>query len=284
MADWRLLNTKTWDIKDPESWSIIWRDLDQIDFSSNTDLINKYPNEASFKNNNPTGITFQGMSDELKSMLDNAWVQYSMWTARPIWEGWNYVKFDTVQDWLNAYTVALTQRWDDIKNRLATWVWTQDTIANDKYATDLMQKAWIEEGTRFSELSQDQLWALMSAQLQRESPNFYNELANIQDEAPVELTLTDINTFNNTTFKEKDLKTKEQKAKYAEFLKTKKSIMWDKEADIQDILAYSAWGRWITWEIVKPLQKFDQALSQLWDIQDQISDMDTWPIIWRLKW
>jgi hypothetical protein len=43
-----------------------------------------------------------------------------------------------------------------------------------------MAQAGIDRQAKFSDLSEDQLWLLMSAQLQRESPNFYNELAKIE--------------------------------------------------------------------------------------------------------
>ena len=168
ISDWKMYNKKTWEIKlidDTTTWT--------LDFSQNQDLITKYIWEASFKNNNPTWITFWAMSDELKTMFDEAWIKYSKWTARPSAEWWNYVKFATVQDWLNAYRIALTQRWDDIYSRLKTWVWTSEW---DSYATNLMEQAWIQKWDKFSEISEDQLQTLMSAQLQKESPNFYNEL------------------------------------------------------------------------------------------------------------
>jgi len=273
-----LYNTKTWEYKD-SVWNIIWQDTSVIDFSNNKELINKYPNEASFKNNNPTGITFQWMSDELQSMFDEAGVQYEMWTSRPSWEGGNYVKFNTVQDGLDAYTIALTQRWDDVYDRLVKWVWTDEW---DSYAKGIMSQAWIEEWTKFNQLDQNQLWTLMSAQLKKESPNYYNELSNIPEE--VEVSPTDIMTFNSSTFKpQKDLETDEDKARYSKFLKDKRDVMKDKDADIQDILEYSAWWKDLSVGSIESITKFDSVISQLWDIQSQISKMDTWPILWKLK-
>lgn len=171
-----------------ESISVKWASTDSfwkidystVDWSTNTDLINQYVWEASFKNNNPTWMTW-GISNNLKWLFDEAWINYSKWSFRPANEWWNYIKFWSVQDWLDAYMIALTEAWsDNVFNRLATWVWTTDTENNNRYATEIMNNAWIEKWAKFSELSDNQLWSLMNAQLQKESPNFYNELSNIE--------------------------------------------------------------------------------------------------------
>ena len=92
----------------------------------------------------------------------------------------------------------------------------------------------------------------------------------------------DINTFNNTTFKPQNIKTREERTKYKQFLDEKNSIMRDKDADIIDVIRYSA-GWWnITDTQAKSLVKFDQALSQVSAIQEQIKDTTTWPIVGRL--
>jgi len=65
----------------------------------------------------------------------------------------------------------------------------------------------------------------MEAQLQRESPNFYNELANIP-ESVSESTPIDIMTYNSSTFKpQSDLKTQAEKDKYSNFLTEKRAVM-----------------------------------------------------------
>ncbi len=270
-----------------DEWEI---DYSAVDFSTNQEMIDKYVWEASFKNNNPTWMTMTDrsgkvvLSKNLQNLFKEAGINYEVWSQRPPNEWGNYVKFASVQDGLDAYTIALTQAWsNDVYSRLATWVGTTSTATNDQYARWLMEQAGIEKGTKFSELSEDQLGALMSAQLQKESPNYYNELANIP--APTqEVTPTDIMTFNSSTFKpQKDLKTKKDKAKYKQFLADKKAVMGNKDASMEDILAYSAWGKDLTDTSIKTLTKFDSALTQLWDIQEQIQNLETWPIIWRLK-
>jgi hypothetical protein len=63
----------------------------------------------------------------------------------------------------------------------------------------------------------------------------------------------------------------------------KRKVMTDKNANIEDILKWSSWGRGITDWAREELGKFASALSQLWGIQKQISDMKTWPIVWKLR-
>lgn len=97
-------------------------------------------------------------------------------------------------------------------------------------------------------------------------------------------TQSDIMKFNNSTFKpQSDLKTAEDKAKYEKYLEDRKKVFNDKNANIYDILAYSAWWSWLDSSQSKSLEKFDSALSQLWGIQEQISNMVTGPILWRLR-
>lgn len=155
-------------------WGINW------DLSQNTDLISKYQWEASFKNNNPTWLTW-GISNNLKKMFDEAWISYEKGTARPKNEWGNYIKFATIEDWLNAYTLAFTQAWtDDIYSRLKQWK-SGNPEATDKatisYADSIIANSWIAKWTKFSELDENQLNSLLSNHLQRESPALYKELS-----------------------------------------------------------------------------------------------------------
>lgn len=174
-----LYNDITWEFLDQRTgvvsgWTTAWtQDYSTMDFSTNPQYQATW--EASFKNNNPTWITFQAASAELKKLWTDAWVNFTMWTARPTAEGGNYVKFASVQDWLDAYAIALTQRWDDIYTRLKQWVWWNDATKT-AYANDLMAKAGIKQWEKFSTLDDARLESLMAAQLQRESPAFYKAL------------------------------------------------------------------------------------------------------------
>ena len=177
--DWRQYNASTWE------WDKIWTptwssnygaDYSTLDFRNNQEIINQYAWEASFKNNNPAWLTW-GVSDNLKNLWKNAWIEFNQWSFRPSNEWWSYINFESVQDGLDAYSIALTQAWtNDIFNRLATWVWTVDTESNHRYATDIMAAAWIERWTKFEELSDKELNTLIMTQMSKESPGFLKEI------------------------------------------------------------------------------------------------------------
>jgi hypothetical protein len=138
---------------------------------SNTELVSKYPNEASFKNNNPTWIKVS-INQNTKNLLEANWISYTEGTKSP--EGWNYMKFATMEEWIKAYEVLLTKAsHDDIHKRLKQRVWTANW---DNYANSIMKEAWIPQGTKFSQLSPDQLNSLMNSQLKRESRWLYSYL------------------------------------------------------------------------------------------------------------
>lgn len=147
-----------------------------VDFSSNKAIQEKYKNNASFKNNNPSGMTW-GISDRLKNLFNEAGIKYEIGSARPSNEGGNYIKFNSVKDGMNAHFIALTN-WgsNDIESRLKQWVWTNNAQTNQAYADSIMQEAGIPKGTKFSELTGKQYTALTETQLKRESGNFLKEV------------------------------------------------------------------------------------------------------------
>lgn len=97
------------------------------------------------------------------------------------------------------------------------------------------------------------------------------------------LTSADIATFNNSTFKPQDIDNEEDRQKYQSFLNEKARVYNNPQAEMSEILEFSRWGKPLTDTSIKALEKFDSALNQIWEIQEQIQDLDTWPIIWRLK-
>lgn len=136
-------------------------------------LASNYPYEASFKNNNTSGITW-GMSARTKWLLEKAGIKISEGTARPSREGGKYVKFDNISDWLLAHKILLSQAGsDDINARLQQWVWTKEWPT---YAKNLMDQAWIKAWTKFSQLTPEQLDKLVMVQVKKESPWMYKEL------------------------------------------------------------------------------------------------------------
>lgn len=92
---------------------------------------------------------------------------------------------------------------------------------------------------------------------------------------------SDINTYNSLTDSSK-LKLKDDPW-YIEFEAKREEIYSNPNASIDDILKYSRWWKKLTDSHVNNLQKFESVLWQIWDLQTQISKMNTWPIIWRLK-
>lgn len=63
----------------------------------------------------------------------------------------------------------------------------------------------------------------------------------------------------------------------------KSAIMKDPNAELSDVLMFSTWGKQVGAEQSKQFAKYDQAMQTLSTIQEQISDMETWPILWRLR-
>lgn len=297
-----LTNQATWNYELKEVWWVTYnynKDTGEFqtitwwgtnDFSSNQDLINKYPKEASFKNNNPTWIKFS-ISDRTKALLDEAGINYSQWTTSPEW--WAYMKFATVDDWLRAYEVLLTKAWtDDVYSRLKQWVWTKE---GDSYASTLMSKSWIKKWTKFSELNEEQLNTLMTAQLQKESPNFYNEL--VSQQWPKEYTDDDLAVLSlagdMTNIKEmkstltENWLTTQDLARFKDWQLpiTAKQQEWAKKilSQIDDIA-------WLDWNDATGFQFTDSPVFSWTDRATVLAKIDSLkanlalPNLWMLKW
>ena len=143
----------------------VWLDLWFIKAWDLSWLASQYPWEASFKNNNPAWLTW-GVSNELKKLWTNAGINFTKWTARPANEWWAYVKFDTIEDWMKAYDIAMTQRRGNatVKTYLNWWgtwtVWLPENILNKKV----------------KDLSAEEKKTVQNAQIKKESPWLYNYL------------------------------------------------------------------------------------------------------------
>lgn len=127
------------------------------------------------KNNNPTGIK-TSINANTKKLLADAWIEWVEGSSPPKWEGGTYMKFNTIEDGMKAYKLLLTQAWtNDVYSRLKQWVWTANW---DEYASSIMKEAGINpnQSIRFDSLSEEQMNALLSAQLKRESPKLYNAM------------------------------------------------------------------------------------------------------------
>ena len=158
------LMDKQWNFSLPTlPW--VWLDLWFIQAWDLSWIANQYPWEASFKNNNPAWLTW-GVSNELKNLWKQAGINITQWTSRPSNEWWAYIKFDTIEDWIKAYDIAMTQRRGNatVKTYLNWWgtwtVWLPDNILNKKV----------------KDLSAEEKKSVQNAQIKKESPWLYNYL------------------------------------------------------------------------------------------------------------
>ena len=168
LNDWTLYNQKTGDVKQAWSTTIWWTSWDLRGLAS------QFPWQAWAKNNNPAWITWNTNFDNPKPWttayaLQQAWIKYSMWTARPSNEWWNYVTFNTIEDWLKAQQIMMRQTyWNSTVNQmLQKWVWTSEWPS---YAKQVAWDAWINLNIKVSDLSEEQLNALQMAKIKKESP------------------------------------------------------------------------------------------------------------------
>lgn len=139
----------------------------QVDFSSMPEVIEQFKWQARARNNNPWWITYNAASNALKQARQNAGIQFEQWSSRPANEWWNYVKFATIWDGIEAQWIALSRQWWDIHRRLQARVWTAEW---PRYADQVMWRAWIPKWTRFEDLTAQQKQNLQSAVIRKESP------------------------------------------------------------------------------------------------------------------
>lgn len=136
----------------------------------------KNKNQAWAKNNNPTGITWP-LSKWLGKSLDAVGIRYSIGTPRPSKEWGNYVKFETMEEWIHAYWLALSRNNDVIADRLKSWVWWS-AWHREQYVQNIMKTAfWAEwmsiRNKKFNDLTEREKDQLLMAQLKQESSSLY---------------------------------------------------------------------------------------------------------------
>lgn len=135
-------------------------------------LASQFPWQAWAKNNNPAGITWNSNFDSWKwtaGLLQQAWIAYEKWTARPASEWWNYVSFPTIEDWLAAQRILMTQTYwkSTVQEMLGKWVGTGEAL---NYAKQVAWNAWVPLNVTVNQLNEQQLSALQMAKIQKESP------------------------------------------------------------------------------------------------------------------
>lgn len=145
-------------------------DLSNIDFRF---LRNKYPNEASIKNNNPAWLTW---NSTFANSLTSHGIDFYKWTSRPSSEWWNYFWFRNMEEWMNAFNLLweiklkkLSNKtfWDFAKN------WAVDTNSYRKQFWDIWNK-------KISTLDNWHIEILKSKQMKIESPWMYKELSKLR--------------------------------------------------------------------------------------------------------
>lgn len=167
----------------------------------NSEYVKQYPNEASFKNNNPAGITWNANFDNgtgIAKALKDAGINFSKGTARPSSEGGNYVQFDTIWDGMKARQVIFTATyWNkDLNSALQSWKWAWTAQEKQQYADSIMKEAGINpnQSITYNNLSQEQKDALTLTQIKRESAGLYKVLTSKpQTQWPVEYSDTQKN-------------------------------------------------------------------------------------------
>ena len=190
-------------------WKVIWKNADGSDRYGFVDatkgtitpyipwqwasgdlrwLANQFPWQAWAKNNNPAGITWNANFDNgtgTAKLLQDAGIAYSKWTPRPAWEGGNYVTFNTIEDWLKAQQIIMTQTyWNkSVWEMLSSWVWT---VEWPNYAQQVAWMAGIADlNQKVSSLTPDQIGKLQMAKIQKESPWLYGLLSQPAQATPV---------------------------------------------------------------------------------------------------
>ena len=119
---------------------------------------------ASWKNNNPSWLTWW-VSNTLKWIWKEKWIEYQKWTLRPKNEWWNYILFSSIEHGLRAKVIAIRERWwkANVGHFLAGW-WTD--YVKLSFSTDKI----------INELSEEQFAELFIQQMKKESPWIVNQL------------------------------------------------------------------------------------------------------------
>lgn len=102
---------------------------------------------ASWKNNNPSGLTWW-VSNTLKWLWKERWIEFEKWTYRPKNEWWNYILFSSIEHGLRAKVIAIRERWWNATVwQFLAWWWTDYvklSFSTWKYIKDLSEEEFAE--------------------------------------------------------------------------------------------------------------------------------------------
>lgn len=148
---------------------LVWTNLSWLDFRP---LSSKYPNEASVKNNNPAGLTW---NTTFANTLDSYGIKYYKGSSRPSNEWWNYFGFPNMEEWLNAFNLL----WDIKLNKM--WNKTFSEFAQN-WAGDITpyrNTFWEHWNKKLKDLDTRTIDLIKSAQMRIESPGMHKELSKL---------------------------------------------------------------------------------------------------------
>ena len=144
-----------------------------------SNYVSKFPNNASFKNNNPAGLT-HWISSKLQAKLEAAGINLEEWTSRPTNEGGSYIGFETLDDGLSAMKIAFYDTgWTDVRSRLEAWKWAWTDAEKKAYVDKIMNDTFGSTDNRdFSSLSSIEKEQLLVNHLKREDGALFGVLSN----------------------------------------------------------------------------------------------------------
>ena len=151
-----------------ETFGVFGQHLDLTSFAS------EYPREASLKNNNPSGLTY---NLTFSRTLNSRGIKHSIWTARPSSEGGNYFSFPTIGEGIRAHNLLWQIKMRRAGGTGTLWdlisTWAVDTTSYQR--NKVIQANW---NTPVSQIrSKPEIYKhIQLAQLKIESPGMYNVL------------------------------------------------------------------------------------------------------------
>jgi hypothetical protein len=131
-------------------------------------LKDKYPGEATFKNNNPAWLTW---NNTFTQTLRSHGIEFYKWTARPSSEWGNYFWFPNMEEWMNAYNllwkIKLTKMWDK-----TFWDFAKNWAVDSSSYKSTFSNIW---DTKLSSLDNKHIKIIKNKQLKIESPWMHKE-------------------------------------------------------------------------------------------------------------
>lgn len=128
-------------------------------------LAKNYPWVAWWKNNNPSWITLG--SKQLEKAFDEAWILWTVWTARPVKEWSNYYWFPDLENWMKAKLLIIKRSYKTSTIDQYLRVWGTDGINTN-----------LDTSRTIASLSDDELLLLTRKQIQKESGSLSNYIFN----------------------------------------------------------------------------------------------------------